>query len=146
MPCPKASGYFRKRRCASARKRRFQAPKTQVFENGLQNRVFENVGLPFSFRRTKTEVFEYDDFIHHKAHGLLGMPSISIVDVDGRKRFEYAPCGRIFLFENRKNSSFSKIYEYVWTGSEMAKKTIKRSIAFKFSLKSIFLKFDFHEA
>ena len=79
MPCPKASGYFRKRRCASARKRRFQAPKTQVFENGLQNRVFENVGLPFSFGRTKTEVFEYDDFIHHKAHGLLGMSSISIV-------------------------------------------------------------------
>jgi len=31
---------------------RFQAPKTQVFENGLQGRVFENVGLPFSYSNT----------------------------------------------------------------------------------------------
>ena len=61
---------FLKTEIASARNRRFQAPKTQVFENGLQSRVFENVGLPFSFGRTKTEVFEYDDFTHHRGHGL----------------------------------------------------------------------------
>ena len=61
---------FLKTEIASARNRRFQAPKTQVFENGLQSGVFENAGLPLSFGRTKTEVFEYDDFIHHTAHGL----------------------------------------------------------------------------
>ena len=61
---------FLKTEIASTRNRRLQAPKTQVFQNGLQSGVFENAGLPLSFGRTKTEVFEYDDFIHHTAHGL----------------------------------------------------------------------------
>ena len=36
---------------------------------------FENAGLSFSCGRKKTEVFEYDDVIHHTAHALYGMLS-----------------------------------------------------------------------
>ena len=44
--------------------------------------------------RTKTDVFEYDDVIHHTAHALLGMipssHSLGLFRVDPRTRFEYA--------------------------------------------------------
>ena len=32
--------------------------------------IFENACLSFSCGQTKTEVFEYDDVIHHKAHAV----------------------------------------------------------------------------
>ena len=44
--------------------------KTLVFENGRQSGVFENLGFRCSYGRTKTEVFEYDDVIHHVTHAL----------------------------------------------------------------------------
>ena len=38
--------------------------------------------------------------------------------MDGRKRFEYTTCGCVFFFfyHEEKQSPFSKIFEYVWTG------------------------------
>ena len=39
----------------------------------LRVEIWENVGSSFSFEQTKTEVFRYDDVIHHTAHVLQGM-------------------------------------------------------------------------
>ena len=40
--------------------------KTQVFKNRPRVGVFEIVGFSFTCERTKKEVFEYDDVIHHR--------------------------------------------------------------------------------
>ena len=56
--------------------RRFQAPKTAGFlkRSPEWSYLLKNAGLSFSLRgRTETDVFEYDDVIHHTAHALLGM-------------------------------------------------------------------------
>ena len=41
------------------------------------------------------------------------------IDVDGRKRFEYATFGRVFLWNGigGKNLRFQKVFGQVWTGS-----------------------------
>ena len=93
-------------------------------ENGQRKRIFsktsveifENAGFSFTIGRKKTEVFEYDDVIYHILLALRmlrkGCYRISIVvafDVDRRKIFAYATCGR------RKTSSFSKKSGYVQT-------------------------------
>ena len=42
-----------------------QSPKTHLFKNTLQSRVFENAGFSFTCGQTKMEVFKYVDVIHH---------------------------------------------------------------------------------
>ena len=48
--------------------------------------------------------------------GALIFPPFLRLRVDGRKRFEYATCGRNFFQKRRKKPPFSKISAYVWTG------------------------------
>ena len=72
--------------------------------------IFENAGFSTTCRRTKTEVFQYDDVIHHNTtsitHALWGLPwyfhRVSVLLVDGPKRFQYATCGREFFRTRRK--------------------------------------------
>lgn len=55
----------------STGKRLFDASKKAgSFENGSPEKIFENAGLSFSLGRRKTEVFEYDDVLHHTAYAL----------------------------------------------------------------------------
>ena len=85
MFCPQASGCFQK-----YEKGDLHPQVSGVFRH--QKRRFSKSVSRVEF--LKTEVFEYDDFIDHAAHGLCKRcHRISIVRVDGRKRFEYAPCG-----------------------------------------------------
>ena len=61
--------------------------------------------------RTKTDVFEYDDVIHHTAHALLGMIPLShsfgLFRVDQPKRFEYAErrSRRVFFLKTENKIS-----------------------------------------
>ena len=48
--------------------------------------------------------------------GAIILPPFLRLRVDGRKRFEYATCGREFFQKRRKKPPFSKISAYVWTG------------------------------
>ena len=48
--------------------------------------------------------------------GAIILPPFLRLRVDGRKRFEYATCGRKFFQKRRKKPPFSKISVYVWTG------------------------------
>ena len=48
--------------------------------------------------------------------GAIIFPLFLRLRVDGRKRFEYATCGRNFFHKRRKKTPFSKISAYVWTG------------------------------
>ena len=48
--------------------------------------------------------------------GAIILPPFLRFRVDGRKRFEYATCGREFFQKRRKKPPFSKISAYVWTG------------------------------
>ena len=68
---------------------------------------FENAGLSFSCGRKKTEVFEYDDVIHHTAHALYGMLSFfhcfSVSVKTGENDFS----------KTGKHCPFSKISGYV---------------------------------
>ena len=56
-----------------------QSPKTHLFKNTLQSRVFENAGFSFTCGQTKMEVFKYVDVIHHytssMTHASKGMLS-----------------------------------------------------------------------
>ena len=54
----------------------------------------------------KTEVFEYDDVIHHLILELLF--HCLKFSMDGRKRFEYATCERVFFGQRSKNISVFK--------------------------------------
>ena len=68
---------------------------------------FENAGLSFSCGQKKTEVFEYDDVIHHTAHTLYGMLSFfHCLSVSIRT-------SENFFFENGKKCPFSKISVYL---------------------------------
>ena len=92
----------------------------RIFSKTLSRvEIFENAGFSFTCGRKKTEVFEYDDVVYHILLPLRmlrkGCYRISIVvafDLDRRKIFAYATCGR------RKTSSFSKKSGYVWTKPE----------------------------
>ena len=105
--------YFSKRRfflrnsLPCTRKRRFQSTNNAGW-NAPQKGGFENAGFSFRCGRTKTEVFEYDDVIHHipiALHKLCSIRDVIILSsykrfrVDGQKRFKYVTCGRVF-FEN----------------------------------------------
>lgn len=68
-----------------------QSPKTHLFKNTLQSRVFENTGFSFTCGQTKMEVFKYVDVIHHI---LLAMT--------------HAPKGML--------SYFHRFSFFVWTG------------------------------
>ena len=79
-----------------------QSPKTHLFKNTLQSRVFENAGFSFTCGQTKMEVFKYVDVIHHillacSERDALVFPSFQLFCVDRRKWFEYATGGCIFI-------------------------------------------------
>ena len=57
--------------------------------------ILENAGFSFPCGRTKTEVLEYDDVIHHIA---VVFPLIKRFRVEERKRLEYGTFGRVFCF------------------------------------------------
>ena len=51
-----------------------------------------------------------------------GCYRLSIVQrfcMDGRKRFEYSTCGRVFALKTEGNLRFKKISGYVWTAPHM---------------------------
>ena len=52
----------------------FGHQKYRFLKTILRVEIWENIGSSFSFEQTKTEVFRYDDVIHHAAHVLQGMP------------------------------------------------------------------------
>ena len=94
----------------------FQAPETQFFQNGLQSGVFFflNVGLSFSYGRTKTEAFQNDHSIHviqRKVRDAIVFHSLYRFRVEGQKRLAYATCVRVFFRKRRKISSLSKILD-----------------------------------
>ena len=82
-----------------------QSPKTHLFKNTLQSRVFENAGFSFTCGQTKMEVFKYVDVIHHytssndacSERDALVFPLFQLFCVDRRKWFEYATGGCIFF-------------------------------------------------
>ena len=51
-----------------------QSPKTHLFKNTLQSRVFENAGFSFTCGQTKMEVFKYVDVIHHYTSSMTHAP------------------------------------------------------------------------
>ena len=51
-----------------------QSPKTHLFKNTLQSRVFENAGFSFTCGQTKMEVFKYVDVIHHYTSSMMHAP------------------------------------------------------------------------
>lgn len=51
----------------------FGYQKYRFLKAMLRVEIWENVGPSFSFEKTKTEVFRYDDVIHHTANVLQGM-------------------------------------------------------------------------
>ena len=51
----------------------FGHQKYRFLKAMLRVEIWENVGSSFSFEQTKTEVFRYDDVIHHTAHVLQRM-------------------------------------------------------------------------
>ena len=51
----------------------FGYQKYRFLKAMLRVEIWENVGSSFSFENTKTEVFRYDDVIHHTANVLQGM-------------------------------------------------------------------------
>ena len=124
-------------------------------------RFFEHAGLPFSCGKTKTDVFEYDDVIHHTAHtahALLGtLTSFQRFRVDvyspppppaplrktqarfslrgggGQKRFEYISSGCLFAIklENRKNKNVDTSSVNIHLTTLSDKLFIYKSISFK---------------
>ena len=97
-------------------KRRFQVTNN-VGQNAPQRGDFENAGFSFSCEQTKTEVFEYDDVIHHiplalrmlsyfhrfSAFVWTGENDSNTLRVDG------------YFLKMEKKYSFSKISGYVLT-------------------------------
>lgn len=51
----------------------FGYQKYRFLKAMLRVEIWENVGSSFSCEKTKTEVFRYDDVIHHTANVLQGM-------------------------------------------------------------------------
>ena len=77
--------------------------------------IFENAGFSFTCGRTKMEIFEYDDVIHHIVRELRmlrkGCYRISIVLAFSRFetiRIRYVRA-RIFFEDGEKNRRFQKI-------------------------------------
>ena len=65
---------------------------------------FFNTGdFSFSYGWTKTEVYEYRDFVHHTAHApernAIVFPSFQRFNMNERKCFEYMPRVDAFCFE-----------------------------------------------
>ena len=72
--------------------------RKRIFSKTLSTvEIFYNAGYSFTCGWTKTEVFEYDDVMHH-------------IRVDGRKRFEYAT----FLITEKKISIFELFFICQW--------------------------------
>ena len=104
------------------------AYRSHVFgENGHQKRIifktvsrvrpFENAGHLFTCGRTKTEVSEYDDVIHHLPLRDTIVLSLFSVFVWTAKNDSNTVLVEAYFLENGgKNSPFSKISRYVWRG------------------------------
>ena len=99
-----------------------------VFSKTLSRvEIFENTGFLTTCRRTKTEVFQYDDVIHHNTttsitHALWGLlwyfHRFSVFwwtdqNVSNTLRVDVNFFGHV-----GKNLRFSKISGYVWKGSK----------------------------
>lgn len=70
--------------------------------------ILNNAGFSFPCGRTRTEVFEYDDIIHHLllvrrmlCEECYRIPIIKRFRINGRKRFDYVTSGRLFLWKRR---------------------------------------------
>lgn len=96
----------------STREQRFQAPETQVFENGPQSGAFSESPAYRLCEQTRTGFFEYGDVIDDTAHALLVILSFFCVLT--------FLCGRVlvcvfFVKTEEKKCPFSKISVYVCT-------------------------------
>ena len=85
--------------------------------------IFENAGFSFTYGRTKTEVFEYDDVVHHTllALRMLRKRCYVLLSVFVWTAESDSNTLRVvaYFFENGENKSvFSKISGYVWTGPQ----------------------------
>ena len=81
-------------------------------------KIFENAGFSFTCARTKTEVFEYDDVIHHLLLALLF--HCLTFSMYGRKRFEYATCERVYFWKRSKKISVFKNIQICVDGAFVA--------------------------
>ena len=81
-------------------------------------KIFENTGFSFTCGRTKTEVFENDDVIHHLLPALLF--HCLTFSMDGRKRFEYATCERVYFWKRSKKISVFKNIQICVNGAFVA--------------------------
>ena len=60
----------------STREQRFQAPETQVFENGPQSGAFSESPAYRLCEQTRTGFFEYGDVVDDTAHALFNSNSL----------------------------------------------------------------------
>ena len=78
----------------------------------LEWRFFKTADFLFSYRWTKTEVYEYRDFVHHTAHApernAIVFPSFQRFNMNGAKYFEYMLLVDAFCFEKGEKISLKK--------------------------------------
>ena len=86
--------------------------KKKVTITSFRVEIFKNIGFPWTCGRTKKEVVVpvYGSWI---IYILLPLTTLSYFHrffafcVDGRKRFQYATCGRVFFFATKKEEKIS---------------------------------------
>ena len=94
-----------------------RSPKMHLFKNALQSGDFWKRRLfAFICGRTKSEVFEYDDVTHHilLAWPMLRKGCYLIYIILAFSCGQAQEC--VIFLKTDKNSPFSKISGYLWTG------------------------------
>ena len=100
----------RKRRCFMDQKRRISKTVPRV-------NIFGNAGLSlFESLDGQRRIIRWCHVIQRiLCKDVIVFPLFYRFRVDGRKRLEYATCGRILFRKRRKKYPFSKIFRHVWT-------------------------------
>ena len=95
----------------STREQRFQAPETQVFENGPQSGAFSESPAYRLCEQTRTGFFEYGDVVDDTAHALFNSNSLFFLCFNVFVWTRIGLC--VFFCENggKKNVGFQK-YPY----------------------------------
>ena len=82
-------------------------------------KIFENAGHSFTYGRTKTEVFEYDDVMHHlllawricSARDVIVFPLFSVFVWTGEKDSNTLRVDAYFFLKRREKSPFAIFLE-----------------------------------
>ena len=80
-----------------------QSPKTHLFKNTLQSRVFENAGFSFTCGQTKMEVFKYVDVIHHYTSSMTHAP---------KGMLSYFHCFSFFVWTGENDLNMLRVDAY----------------------------------